>query len=1142
MPLRTSVACACFALFSFPVLDSLAASPDAGRKEVIVGYAESEANLQGPRDDLLPSRIRDARTSPGVLHFRHDATRPNASSAVSRAYGPASSVSVPDGAGGLYVAWADIRDGSGDIFLQRVTNTGAAAAGWPAEGVTVCDAPGDQFEFVLMPDGTNGALIAWVDNRDDWKTADGYAQRFNSSGVAQWTANGVLIVPGLAVNDADVAPDGTGGLIVAWSKMITDRDIFAVRYTGAGALAAGFSSGGNTVCAAVDDQISPMVTGDGAGSAIIAWEDGRAGGGETHVYAQRMSAGGVGQWASDGIQLDTGIGASTPDVCSDAASGAFVFWTDLAGVLMGQRVNNAGVAQWTAGGLSVDGSAAEDGGMEAVSDGGTGAIIAWHESPGTIGSLRAQSVNSAGAAQWGASGVSIVSTAGSNPNPPEIVPIAGGGAYFVWEDNRGITNVLDSPDLYAQRVASGGSLSWAANGVAVCTSSGTQMKPSGAPDGSGGLLVAWQDTRTFDTDIFVQRFNAAGTAQFAANGIAAFSNPGVQVGALILHSDAGGPFVFWNEKRNGQYDIRARKFNSDGTPATASVLICSAAGHQGLNAVIDDGAGGAIVAWIDRRGSSDDLYAQRVDASLTPLWTANGVAICAAGGEQQNARMVSDGSSGAILAWQDDRNGAGNSDVYAQRVNSLGAVQWTADGVAVCSDPNSQVGAVLTSDGLGGAIIAWSDFRTILTPAVYAQRLYGSGVAQWTANGVNIASFGIFSILRVSEAVPGLANDAIILISKTTVDVVTGDFVISLVGQKVNSSGAPQWGASGSTICDVTSFCSHEAMVNDGAGGAYVAWSDGRNQVFDIYMQRVNATGAPQWTANGVAVCNASGWQLMGGLMRDAGGDAYLDWEDERGGQPDIYAQRFNAAGAAQWAANGVLVCSAAHGQYFATIAPWKTAAPGRVYVAWTDNRASTARYVYAQRLDVNGVAQWTGDGIVRTTLALVSSTAAPDRVSLLWYASESVAAKVYRRTDGADWALVGEVFSDGRGQIAFEDRDVVPGGRYGYRLGFIESGREVFAGEAWVEVPATLRFALDGLVPNPAVGALTASFTLPSADRATLEIVDVHGRRVLARDLTGLSPGHHALRLDGALPAGIYFVKLTQHDFRATARAVVMR
>src|SRR6185436_2902719 len=44
---------------------------------------------------------------------------------------------------------------------------------------------------------------------------------------------------------------------------------------------------------------------------------------------------------------------------------------------------------------------------------------------------------------------------------------------------------------------------------------------------------------------------------------------------------------------------------------------------------------------------------------------------------QYSPAIVSDGAGGAIITWYDFRSGA--YDIYAQRVSSSGVVQWTAD-------------------------------------------------------------------------------------------------------------------------------------------------------------------------------------------------------------------------------------------------------------------------------------------------------------------------------------------------------------------------------------------------------------------------------------------------------------------------------
>jgi hypothetical protein len=73
-------------------------------------------------------------------------------------------------------------------------------------------------------------------------------------------------------------------------------------------------------------------------------------------------------------------------------------------------------------------------------------------------------------------------------------------------------------------------------------------------------------------------------------------------------------------------------------------------------------------------------------------------------------------------------------------------------------------------------------------------------------------------------------------------------------------------------------------------------------------------------------------------------------------------------------------------------------------------------------------------------------------------------------------------------------------------------------------------RLALLGAWPNPARRDLTVSLALPTgATGGTLELLDLAGRRVAARDLSGLPAGRHQVPLlqGHALPPGVYHVRL---------------
>jgi hypothetical protein len=175
-----------------------------------------------------------------------------------------------------------------------------------------------------------------------------------------------------------------------------------------------------------------------------------------------------------------------------------------------------------------------------------------------------------------------------------------------------------------------------------------------------------------------------------------------------------------------------------------------------------------------------------------------------------------------------------------------------------------------------------------------------------------------------------------------------------------------------------------------------------------------------------------------------------------------------------------------------------------------------------------------------------VSAEADPGRVRLTWreVGGSAQAATVCRRTEAEPWGALGEAGVDGTDLIVYDDRTVVPGGRYGYRLAVLQDGSTGYAGETWVDVPAVAQLALTGVRPNPAVKELTVAFTLPDAAPARLEAFDLAGRRVATRDVGALGGGSHVVTLgtEPALASGIYLVRLTRGGRTLTTRAVLIR
>jgi hypothetical protein len=432
---------------------------------------------------------------------------------------------------------------------------------------------------------------------------------------------------------------------------------------------------------------------------------------------------------ADGVDSEGGTW-----ICADGAGGAIIVWADddRSGLddddeIYAQRIDGDGDTLWTGNGVLVCSADGNQQTPRVVSDGAGGAVIAWlDERDWENRSLYVQKLDATGDTLWAKDGVLV----GEADDSPKIVSDGAGGAIVAWVDttetdpyyggdNFGVLNI--------QRITSSGTvaLGWTAGGIAI-DDSDIIRDFAIASDGAGGVWIAWTE---YDHELRAARFSSAG-ANVADTLLSWGELPNY---SLSIASDgADGAIVAWSEDRNIFYsDILAQKVDGAGNPqwATTGVTVCAADGDQDTPEIVTDGAGGAIVTWIDGRASGDyDVYAQRVASSGATMWTSDGVKLCSAGRIQTSARpnIVADGFGGAIVTWMDYRSGE-RYEAYAQRVSASGGIQYFSSGLELCSTYAYQIFPMAVTDGDGGAIISWMN-ATFDSQTIYAQRVVNEGI------------------------------------------------------------------------------------------------------------------------------------------------------------------------------------------------------------------------------------------------------------------------------------------------------------------------------------------------------------------------------------------------------------------------------
>lgn len=504
-----------------------------------------------------------------------------------------------------------------------------------------------------------------------------------------------------------------------------------------------------------------------------------------------------------------------------------------------------------------------------------------------------------------------------------------------------------------------------------------------------------------------------------------------------------------------------------------NLAVCTATQYQAEVVACSDGAGGMIVAWSDRRSGTADIYAQRVSATGAPLWAVDGVPVCNAPLDQSAPAITSDGAGGAVLAWQDGRSGFW--DLYAQRIDGSGAPLWAGNGVAVCTVAGDQTAPHVDSDGAHGAFVCWQDARAG-SEHEFVQWLDGTGAARWTANGLSLLSSLTAPLFVVGDGAGGalLAWDG--------------------YAQHVLQDGSQLWGTGGYPIMNGPV----QAMVADGAGG------------FIVYggqeLQHVTSTGALPWMYAGIAITVPPTAAIA--LACDSAGTAVLAWAQNG----DIVAARAGPARATRWVAS---VCAAPGAQGAPRIAG---DAQGGTIVAWQDARDATfdGNDLYAQRLSSAGAPLWAANGV-----AVSVAPRDQDSPALLPDGGGGVfAAWTDHRSD------VGDVYAE------WLNASGVPGGS-----ALAAPGPETASA-----------FALAPPAPTPTRSGARMRVTLPRATAVRVSVCDAQGRRVRAWDAGVLAAGTHQLAWDGRDDAGrpvapgVWLVNVEAGGRTRNGRIVVLR
>lgn len=425
-----------------------------------------------------------------------------------------------------------------------------------------------------------------------------------------------------------------------------------------------------------------------------------------------------------------------------------------------------------------------------------------------------------------------------------------------------------------------------ADNLVIADRDGGQAQPKIVPTADGGFYVSWFGPFAEGFDIYLQRLDVGGVAQWQDDGVLLADRGFSSTQDYGLGIDAGGYglLAYRYEDVDAIPQIAVSRVAPDGTPAwgVPGIIVSNDPGGASSPRVAGTGDGGILVAW---SASDGPIVVQKLDADGNPLWAPGGVEVPIPSGLFFLADLHGDADGNAIVSGSAqisffDRR------LWAQKLAAAdGAPLWGSDPVEVFdgSDGALQLGNFppFLPDGAGGAVFCWYQVSGISDATIRVQHIDSAGVAAFPQNGIEVSTSS--HQLTGPSAAWDAANGDIYVAWHEEYSPTPETRLFGAFAQRVDASGARAWGDTGVELVALAEDAYPTQLNSLAVGdGAIFAWaSDSFPNPMPIHAARLDANGDFAWPDDiiDLKVSPDADTSRLAGALSGAGYAAYV-WSD----------------------------------------------------------------------------------------------------------------------------------------------------------------------------------------------------------------------------------------------------------------------
>ena len=409
------------------------------------------------------------------------------------------------------------------------------------------------------------------------------------------------------------------------------------------------------------------------------------------------------------------------------------------------------------------------------------------------------------------------------------------------------SNDAGNYDIRLQYYTFDGVAQWATNGLLVSSHPQNSWVTDWdlTTDNSGNCLLAFNDVRDGNENIYAYSISPTGSFLWGADGIQLTVDPEFEVVPSISVTSSNNAIVAWSRPTTTEAEIVMQKITPSGTLSWGSAGITYQAGTQNYTGARVLGVEGDnyLMAYYKETGNfpalTRHIYVQKFDGTGSPVWGSDVLASNSNGiSAFTNFNIATDNANGIVLAWMEDRNSDNNIDAAVQRVLTDGSSTWPANG-SLCmistsnSNQNPQILGVNSNDEV---LVTWSKKNGNQSQtAIAGQKFSPAGVQQWTNDGIEF--------IPMSADVSGTIGGAVFGGTSTmiTYDEYVGGTSSHIKAIGVDDAGNLIWTPTSTFMAGRSTSKIHILNSSIYTNQLIVVWEEDGS---DIFMQNIYTDGS----------------------------------------------------------------------------------------------------------------------------------------------------------------------------------------------------------------------------------------------------------------------------------------------------------